>query len=403
MSEGPVAAAEPGTPPAKIDPETLVLRGAPRAAVRFRRGLIIGVTGVVSACLVGVAWFALEPPSFRIVAGEGTKEPTGRAEPDALADVPATYGDVPRLGPPLPGDLGRPILEHRRELEGAPAASQPLRQDNAAATARAAAAARRQRLDAAREAARTSDVLVQLAGRNLAVRGAPAQLASDAGASTGPGHAAGAARPSSMDGALPEGRDSGTQRRPAPSAWLLSAGTIIPASLITGLKSDLPGAVIAQVTENVRDSATGRVVLVPQGSRLLGSYDNAVAFGQRRALIIWQRILFPDGSSVELDSARATDLSGYSGAQGRADLHGWRLLKGVALSTFLGVGAELGLSSGDSDLVRAVREATQQSAARAGDRITSRNLEMQPSLTVPPGWRVRAIIQKDLVLPPWRS
>lgn len=172
---------------------------------------------------------------------------------------------------------------------------------------------------------------------------------------------------------------------------------------MTGLNSDLPGAVIAQVTENVRDSATGRTILVPQGARLIGSYDSAVAYGQRRALLVWQRIVFPDGSSIRLDNTPATDLSGFSGVEDGVDFHTWRLLKGIALSTLLGVGTELTFGGGEGDLVRAVRESTQQNAARAGDQITSRNLNVQPTLTVRPGWPLRAVIHKDLVLRPWRG
>jgi type IV secretion system protein VirB10 len=178
---------------------------------------------------------------------------------------------------------------------------------------------------------------------------------------------------------------------------------MIPASLITGLNSDLPGMVIAQVTENVSDTATGRTVLIPQGARLIGSYDSGVAYGQRRALLVWQRIVFPDGSSIALDKMPATDLAGYAGLEDKVDFHSWQLLKGIALSTLLGLGTQLSLGSSESDLVRAVRESAQQNAAHAGDQITSRNLDVQPTLTVRPGWPVRAIVQKDLVLKPWRG
>ncbi|HEX8240470.1 MAG TPA: hypothetical protein VF574_12090 [Allosphingosinicella sp.] len=116
MSDAP---RETAPPPPKENPETLVLRGSPRPVVRFRRGLIIGITGAVAAALVTVTWVALAPPSFRIAAGEDQgAEPLAKAAPEALADAPASYGDVPRLGPPLPGDLGRPILEHQRSLGG---------------------------------------------------------------------------------------------------------------------------------------------------------------------------------------------------------------------------------------------------------------------------------------------
>jgi type IV secretion system protein TrbI len=394
----------PAAPP-KEDPETLVLRGSPRPVVRFRRGLIIGITAVVAGCLVTVTWFALEPPSFRLAAeGDGGGDPLRKAAPDALANAPASYGEVPPLGPPLPGDLGRPILEHQRSLaEPVPPAGTPPSEPD---PARAAAEAERQRLAAAREAARSSGVIVQLQGG-----GRPAPEARTQPGSPPPAAPAAPALGSATVGEAPRIAPSRADAddtnphplRPAPSPWTLSAGMIVPASLITGLNSDLPGTVFAQVTENVRDSATGRTVLIPQGSRLIGSYDSVVAFGQRRALLVWQRIVLPDGSSVRLDNVPATDASGYAGVSDQVDFHTWRLLTGIALSTLLGVGTELSFGSAESDLVRAVRESTQQNAARTGDQITSRNLDVQPTITVRPGWPLRAIIHKDLVLRPWRG
>ena len=183
---------------------------------------------------------------------------------------------------------------------------------------------------------------------------------------------------------------------------MLSAGSVIAASLITGLRSDLPGLVTAQVTEQVFDSATGRILLIPQGARLIGSYDSVVAFGQRRALVVWQRIILPDGSSLALDNVPATDPSGYAGLADKVDLHTWSLLKGVAISTLLGVGSSLTFT-GESDLVQAIRESTQQNVSRAGDQITSRNLQVQPTITIRPGAPVRLVVHRDLVLAPWRE
>ncbi len=186
------------------------------------------------------------------------------------------------------------------------------------------------------------------------------------------------------------------------SPWTLQAGSIIAASLITGLNSDLPGLVTAQITENVYDSVTGRGLLIPQGSRLIGSYDSVVAFGQSRALVVWQRIILPDGSSIRIDNVPATDTQGYAGLSDRIDRHTWQLLKGVALSTLLGVGTELSFGSTESDLVRAIRESAQQSGARAGDQLVTRNLNIQPTLRVRPGWPLRVVVHKDIILPgPW--
>jgi type IV secretion system protein TrbI len=122
-----------------------------------------------------------------------------------------------------------------------------------------------------------------------------------------------------------------------------------------------------------------------------------------RALLVWQRIVMPDGSSIQIDNLPATDAAGYAGLQDEVDYHTWQLLKGVALSTLLGVGTELTLGSGDSDLVRALRLSTQQSVNQAGQRITEKNLNIQPTITVRPGWPLRVIVHKDLVLRPYRG
>jgi type IV secretion system protein VirB10 len=276
--------------------------------------------------------------------------------------------------------------------------------DQAALERQRALQAERERHIAAEQAARSSAVLVQL-GRSGSSAGRAPGEAAEAVSGPGPGENAGSAAGPSGPAASAAGAGGTSLARLSPPAapWTLSAGTTIPASLITGLSSDLPGLVLAQVTQAVRDSATGRAVLIPQGARLIGRYDNVVAFGQRRALLVWQRIVLPDGSSLDLDNMPATDLAGFAGLEDRVDFHTWRLLKGIALSTLLGVGTELSLGSGESDLVRAIRESAQQNGARAGDQITQRNLDVQPTLRVRPGWPVRAIVHKDLVLRPWRG
>ena len=182
------------------------------------------------------------------------------------------------------------------------------------------------------------------------------------------------------------------------SPYQLMAGTIIAASLVSGLNSDLPGFVIAQVTENVFDSIAGRHLLVPQGSRLIGKYDNVVAFGQERALVVWQRIIMPDGTSILIDNLPATDTGGYAGLADEVDLHTWKLLKGVALATVLGVGSELAFGSSENDLISALQQSIQSTTNRAGQRLVERNLNVQSTITVRPGWPLRVIVHKDIVL-----
>lgn len=395
---------DPDTPPAppKADPETLVLRGAPGRIVRFRRGAIIAIAAFGSSAIIGVAWMALEPASLSVFNAQ--EEVALSAPPDTLADLPSDYGEMPQLGPPLPGDLGRPILEQQREL-----GLGPDQIDAEAARLAQEADAERQRVAAEALAARESGIMMSLASGS----GAPASntaATADPIAPPAPGNAdivqPDSDRQTRSEAFLAETDDepeiSAHRLLPPASRHMLAAGSVIAASLLTGLNSDLPGFVTAQVTSHVYDSATGRTLLIPQGSRLIGRYDSVVAFGQDRALIVWQRLMLPDGSSIRLDNLPATDASGQAGLADRVDNHGWRLVRGVALSTVLGVGTELTVD-GESELVRAFRESTQQNTSRAGERIVERELDVQPTISVRPGWPLRVIVHRDLVLRPWQA
>ncbi|WP_447753401.1 TrbI/VirB10 family protein [Sphingopyxis fribergensis] len=390
-------AAPPASP--KADPETLVLRGSPARVARFRRGAIVLLAGGALAAIAGVTWMALKPVSFAIVQSDDERAPVAGKPGDAIAGAPTSYGEVPRLGPPLPGDLGRPILKHQQERGLAPIADPAA---DAAARAAAEAEAERQRLAAEAKAARESGVMVQVSGRPAPVAvpaaGAPTQPSEETEA------ASRSERNASLVGRAGDDDDINPHRLTPPvSPWTLHAGSVIAASLITGLNSDLPGFVTAQITENVYDSVTGSTLLVPQGSRLFGSYDSKVAYGQSRALIVWQRILLPDGSSIRIDNVPATDTQGYAGLADRIDRHSWQLLKGVILSTLLGVGTELGSGSSDSDLVEAIRDSSQQAGARAGDQIVGKSLDIAPTLKVRPGWPLRIVVHKDILLRPWHA
>ena len=408
--------ADPETPagddetraPEKRDPESVVLRGRPSPVTRFKRGAIIGICALGSVAIIGVTYVALQPAGLKLLTdaqnqfGLDHKRP-----PEALAGAPSSYADIPKLGPPLPGDLGRPILAAQRKM--ATENETPAVGIDQAAQADEA---ERQRLQAEQRKVREAGVMMPLAQSPNALVNAVSS-ASDAATVSG-------AEPKSEPVLDPE-RDPGAQTRKiafagakdddavinphriqnAISPYTLSAGSVIAGSLITGLNSGLPGFVTAQVTENVYDSPTGRVLLLPQGSRLVGSYDSVVAFGQSRALLVWQRIIMPDGSSVQIDNAPATDAAGYAGLADTVDSHTWQLIKGVALSTLLGVGTELTFGSNESDLVRALRESTQQNAAQAGQQLVTKNLAIQPTIKVRPGWPLRIVVHKDLVLRPW--
>ena len=115
------------------------------------------------------------------------------------------------------------------------------------------------------------------------------------------------------------------------SPWEVKAGTVIPAALLTAINSDLPGEIIAQVTEPVYDHVTGRTVLIPQGSKLIGQYDSQVAYGQDRALIAWTRIIMPNGRSINIGSMSGADLFGAAGLKDQVDGHFWQMARGILL------------------------------------------------------------------------
>ena len=153
--------AAPSAPP-KADPETLVLRARPGRVVRFRRGAIIAIAALGSTAIVGTAWFALKPATLRFVAESDDRIDAGARPPaDALANAPASYGNVPQLGAPLPGDLGGPILERQREIGAPPSDPAEVAMQRAAQEAEA----ERQRILAERRAARESGVMSQVAGQ----------------------------------------------------------------------------------------------------------------------------------------------------------------------------------------------------------------------------------------------
>ncbi len=397
------------TQPEKVQPEVLELRARPRPVTRFRRKVVIGLAAAGAVAALAATMLALRPSSSaKGRSGEELYSVDNKPTADNLAALPSQYDKIkaPTLGPPLPGDLGPAQLRARKGL-GVP--------DTGAASENDAARAEEMRQGQLARQANEGGVFFQSAGKGNAI-------APDTATNGGEGDASATASPTGNQLALDPLRDPNAQQRKLDfvnahddrsvynphalqdpvSPYEVMAGTLLSASLITGLDSDLPGMVVAQITQNVFDTVTGQTLLIPQGSRLIGTYDSVVAFGQSRALVVWQRIIMPDGSSIQIDNLPATDANGYAGLQDQVDYHTWALLKGVALSTLLGVGSELTLN-GRSDLVNAIRLSTEDSVNQAGQQLTQKNLNMQPTIMVRPGWPLRVIVHKDLVLRPYRG
>jgi len=188
------------------------------------------------------------------------------------------------------------------------------------------------------------------------------------------------------------------------SPYELKAGSIIPTVLVTGINSDLPGTILGQVRENVYDTVSGNYLLIPQGSKLLASYDSMVAYGQERVLVCWQRLIRPDGTSLSLDCQPGVDLGGYAGFADTVDNHWWRVVTGVALGSVLAAGVVVPQGN-VSGYVPSIGQGMAANAAgainQAGQQITNRALGIQPTIKVRPGFSVNVLVTKDLVIPPF--
>lgn len=366
---------------------------APRVT-RLSRKVLAGLGLVASLGLGGAVVYALQTRN----GGRAPEElySTGnRSTADGLQGLPRDYTGVPQLGPPLPGDLGRPIVAAQNRGQPVPAPG--------IAPAQPGISAEEQRRIQEIETARTSRLFAAAEARNTAPTTAstPTPAQPDL---TSLGLAPPAATPTAQErqqaflNAPVDRRTVAADRVAAPaSPNILQAGAVISAALITGIRSDLPGQITAQVTENIYDSPTGRILLVPQGTRVIGQYDNNVQFGQSRVLLVWNRLIFPNGRSIVLERQPGADAEGYAGLQDGVDYHWWDLAKAAGLSTLLSVGAELATND-DDRLIQAIRNGGQDTINDAGQQIVRRQLNIAPTLTIRPGFPVRVIVTRDLVL-----
>lgn len=186
------------------------------------------------------------------------------------------------------------------------------------------------------------------------------------------------------------------------SPFELQSGSIIPGILLSGINSDLPGQIIAQVRSNVYDSPSGNYVLIPQGSRLTGIYDAQIAYGQQRILIIWQRIIFPNGQSIDLHGMPGVDSVGYAGFKGEINNHYWKLFGSTLLMSVIGVGGMVLAPPNNNPLAQltakeVLAENLDTNLANASSRIAEKNLSIQPTLTIPPGYEFNIFVTRDMV------
>ncbi|MGE4341132.1 MAG: TrbI/VirB10 family protein [Pigmentiphaga sp.] len=398
----------------KADPEAMALRAPPRPVVRLNRRMLAVIAGTLAAVVLGATLWSLQPHRRERNPATELYNVDRIAKAESLDRLPRDYAGVarpapppavPQLGEPLPGDLGPAIVRSQQPVE-----------------ARAQGAGADPARLAAEEAARSGVFFRATGGSPAGAK--PAQAPAGEARSVHPFDALtgaltpGAAQPADpttvqnrqeqkeafLNAGSAQTRNSGNLQLPA-SPYQVMAGTVIPAALVTGIKSDLPGDVIATVTEPVYDTATGRYLLIPQGSRILGRYNSQVSYGQSRVQVVWNRVILPDTSSFKLDNLVGTDPAGYAGLEDGVNWHWDRIFAGAALTTLLGIGAELAAPENRQDgnrVVIAGRDSVQDSVNQIGQEMTRRNMNIQPTLTERPGLPVRVIVNRDLVLRPFQ-
>lgn len=188
---------------------------------------------------------------------------------------------------------------------------------------------------------------------------------------------------------------------PQMSPYELKRGSVIPATLVTGINSDLPGRITAQVSQNVFDSATGRHLLIPQGSKLFGRYDSKVAFGQNRVLAIWTDIIFPNGSTLQIGGMAGTDAAGYGGFADKVDNHLLQTFGSAILVALIGAGTEMMLpqanNSTGNNAENSARESFAETFGEISEQTVSKNLDVQPTLEIRPGYQFNVLVDQDMV------
>ena len=377
MTATATAAAAPDTaaPSPKTPMPPLDTRAPRPPVVRLRKGVVTGAVMAAAGLVAGsLAWAFVVQPELRAQALEARleerpSEVRGAVRPsDRVTDGPASYADLDRL--PEPRRLGAKL-----DGEGAPETRPPAPPPSRSAASRQGVV----------EEARRSELFFSRGS-------ASAPTAAGAGASGGPRDDYGAVYNTHA-------------LLPPLSPYEVKAGAILPAALLTAVDTARAGPVTATVTENVFDTVTGRHLLIPQGARLIGRHEGESRHGDRRAFIVWERLILPNGKSLVLPKEPGVDAQGAVGVRGQVDR---RLLPLLTATLFAGAITTLGQVARDGDdrsggLLGDAGDAAAIEGAQVGGKLIDRELEVRPTIRLEPGTRVRIFITRDLVLEPYRS
>ncbi|MCY1003970.1 hypothetical protein OWM54_43180 [Myxococcus sp. MISCRS1] len=425
----------------KVSPDDERLRLPRKRGRTLRKGPLIAGAAVAGVALLAAVSAVLEEPAPAESAERQTKPSVvtvagglspGKPLPEmpeaapALPDVIRAAPDVPTLPTPPP-DIDLESMEQPgRRLPVAVAVKEPLVLPAGPTPgplrgvgATPAGSPEQQRLlemELEQELqARTSDLFFGGGGGDDAMGGSsPNMLAAapgaapQGGAQGAGGHGAGSGEDPNLQGrkiAFVESRSGnvGKAMTRAPAGPVVHAGTLIPVTLISGINTSLPGLIKGQVTSQVYDSVTGTSVMIPQGSTVLAKYDSMVAYGQERVLLCWDRLIRPDGSSVDLECMPGVDTQGYTGVADDVDNHWGRIATGVVLSSLLSAAtqAATGVGGLNPSLPQQWAAGGAQAVNSAGQRLTQKNMDVQPTLTIRPGFKVNVLVSKDLYLTPY--
>jgi type IV secretion system protein VirB10 len=393
----------------KIDPADPRLRLPEKVSRSLRKGPVIGIiSALVLVCLFAFA-AAMWPKNNK---AEKKKEDVVASQqfavPDVIKQAPGNDAPVfsnpnaPKLGEPLPGDLGHAMAQGEKTQTGYQGQN----------STQAQSPEETERLAAVKASPffGGGSGMTAAAPASMPIAGPTAQGGAD-GLNGGGGRGQ---DPNMQDrkndfyanGSNGEKEYVSSTIKPAISKYELKAGSVIPVLLVTSINSDLPGNVVAMVNENVYDSRTGKYLLIPQGTRVLGRYDSMVSYGQKRVQVSWNRIIRPDGSSMILENMPGVDLAGSSGFKDKVDNHFDRVVGGMALSSVLSGAA--GLAEGNTSAFETTpRQRAMENVAEninnIGNNLTRKNLDIQPTLIIRAGKKVNVMVNKDMVLSPYNG
>ena len=392
------------TPETSEAPEMSLDLNPQRPGVKRLSPRMIAGLGVVALCVLTTAF----------VIGFGGRPTGGTARQPVPTFTPASENVIDTALTRLPEDYSFDVQDYLRPPEISPPedSERSAKQDRTRPTPDPAAAAALETRQ--RQLERLRQQLEEAIDSPLVFRGVETQRNETSAVNL---HAASHTQQASLDrtdptrvtltddGFLARGQNDTGKRLAEPSSpYEIKAGTILPGALLTAIHSDLPGVITGQVTEHVYDTASGSHLLIPQGSRLVGRYSSLIGTGQDRVLIAWDRIILPNGSSLELPRVPGTDALGRSGLADRVDYHIGRIGLATVLSTAIAYVGNLAPGNRDTDSeIDVVGETVAQQASQLGQRIIDRELDLPPTVTVRPGTRFNVLVNEDLTLKPYTS